>query len=200
MPGEVTFRVPSLSLGDEAIELFADRPAGPGRTSSDRRRISARWPRSAGAWTGCRWRSSWRRRGCGRCRWTRSSPACTTASGCSPAARVPRYVGSRRCGRRWTGRTRCDRTGASAVSPVGRVHGRIRPRRGASRRRDERRGALSSAGPVDSAGGQVAGRRRKHRTAERDIDCWRRCGSTRSRSSASRARPTMCGRVIAITS
>ena len=35
--------------------------------------------------------------------------------------------------------------------------------------------------------------------AERDTGCWRRCASTRWRSSASPARPTPCGRATAIT-
>ena len=46
--------------------------SGPGRTAS-RLTLTGRpgrwWCRCAGAWTGFRWRSSWPRRGCGRCRW-----------------------------------------------------------------------------------------------------------------------------------
>ena len=41
-----------------------------------------RWPRSAGVWMGSRWRSSWRRRGCGCWRRARSRPGCRTGSGC----------------------------------------------------------------------------------------------------------------------
>ena len=37
LPGEVTWRVPSLSLADEAIELF-DRPRTPGQARFHRRR------------------------------------------------------------------------------------------------------------------------------------------------------------------
>jgi predicted ATPase len=80
--GEVSWRVPSLSLDGEAIELFADRArhAGPGFAVSDDNaavvgEICAR------AWMGFRWRSSWRRRGCARCRWPRSLTACMTGSG-----------------------------------------------------------------------------------------------------------------------
>ena len=81
--GEVSWRVPSLSLADEAIELFTDRArhARPDFTDHRRQRRGG-GARSARAWTGCRWRSSWRPRGCGRCRWPRSSTACMTGSGC----------------------------------------------------------------------------------------------------------------------
>jgi predicted ATPase len=59
--------VPSLSLADEAIELFIDRAharpdfALSADTAAVVREICARL-------MGCRWRSSWRRRGCARCR------------------------------------------------------------------------------------------------------------------------------------
>ena len=66
--GEATWQVPSLSLADEAIELFADRArlARPGFTVTDDN--TAAVARSAAASMGCRWRSSWPRHGCGRCR------------------------------------------------------------------------------------------------------------------------------------
>ncbi len=82
VPGEVTFLVPSLSIGDEAIDLFADRARRirPDFAVTDDNSATVR--RSAGASTACRWRSNWLRRGCGRCRWTTSSAACTTGSGC----------------------------------------------------------------------------------------------------------------------
>ncbi len=52
----------------DAVALFAERAAAalPGFALTDDN--AARSPRSATGWTGCRWRSSWRRRGCGRCR------------------------------------------------------------------------------------------------------------------------------------
>ena len=80
--GEVTWRVPSLSLDDEAIELFVDR-ARRARSGfhRHRRRHRTRCGRSAVASTACRWPSNSPRRGCGRCRSTRSSTACMTASG-----------------------------------------------------------------------------------------------------------------------
>ena len=64
--GEVTWRVPLLSLADEAIELFTDRArlARPefGITDDD----AAFRTRFAGDSMACRWRSSWRPRGYGR--------------------------------------------------------------------------------------------------------------------------------------
>ena len=80
--GEVSWRVPSLSLADEAIELFTDRArhARPDFEITDDK--PRRWARSARAWTGCRWRSSWPPRGRGRYPWRRSSRACMTGSGC----------------------------------------------------------------------------------------------------------------------
>ena len=80
--GEVSWRVPSLSLADEAIELFTDRArrARPDFTISDDN--AATVGEICRASTVCRWRSSWPRHGCGRCRWPRSSTACMTGSGC----------------------------------------------------------------------------------------------------------------------
>ena len=67
--GEVSWRVPSLSLADEAIELFTDRAAALGPISLSATTTPRRWAKFARAWTGCRWRSSWPRRGCAPCRW-----------------------------------------------------------------------------------------------------------------------------------
>ncbi len=80
--GEVSWRVPSLSLADEAIELFTDRARHARPDFAVSATTPRRWARSARAWMGCRWRSSWPQRGCGRCRWPRSSTACMTGSGC----------------------------------------------------------------------------------------------------------------------
>ena len=49
------------------------------------------------------------------------------------------------------------------------------------------------------AGRQVAGGRRRQPGAEPAIGCWRRCASTRWKNSASPARPTPCGRATGIT-
>jgi class 3 adenylate cyclase len=81
--GEVSWRVPSLSLTDEAIELFTDRRIMLGPISSSATTmLPPRWARFAGAWMVCHWRSSWPGRECGCCRWLRSSTACMTGSGC----------------------------------------------------------------------------------------------------------------------
>ena len=66
--GEVSWRVPSLSLADEAIELFTDRArrARPAFSITDDNATAVR--EICRGSTACRWRSSWRRRGCGCCR------------------------------------------------------------------------------------------------------------------------------------
>ena len=58
-------------------------------------------------WTGCRWRSSWPRRGWARCRRRRSRRTWRTGSGSWPTGGPPRIRGIRRCGRRWTGAMTC---------------------------------------------------------------------------------------------
>ncbi len=77
VPGEVTWRVPPLSLADDAVAVVhRPRPPCSARTSPSPATTPPPWPRSAGGWTACRWRSSWRRRGCGPCR----RPRCSTGS------------------------------------------------------------------------------------------------------------------------
>ena len=82
VPGEVTFLVPSLTIGDEAIELFADRARRirPDFAVTRPTRPSSR--RSAGASTACRWPSNWQQLACALCHWTTFSAASTTGSGC----------------------------------------------------------------------------------------------------------------------
>ena len=55
------------------------RCAGISRSTRARRR---RWRASAGRWTGCRWRSSWPRPGCGPCPSISSPAGSTTGSAC----------------------------------------------------------------------------------------------------------------------
>ncbi|WP_372510381.1 AfsR/SARP family transcriptional regulator [Actinomadura madurae] len=88
------------------------------------RRTPAPWCGSAGRWTGCRWRSSWPRRGCGRCRSPRSRPGWTTGSGSCRAGTAPRRRATRRsagsssgAGTCWTRRSGPSR-GASRCSPA----------------------------------------------------------------------------------
>ena len=63
--------------------------------------------RSAPASTGCRWQSSWRRRGSASSRRRRCSAASSAGWPCSPAAAPTCRCGSRRCARRSTGATSC---------------------------------------------------------------------------------------------
>ncbi|GAA3434140.1 hypothetical protein GCM10018954_037440 [Kutzneria kofuensis] len=65
-----------------AVRLLRDRA---GAVRKDLAADAARrrpWPASAGRWTGCRWRSSWPRPGCGRCPWISSPIGSTTGSAC----------------------------------------------------------------------------------------------------------------------
>ncbi len=54
--------------GPQAVELFAQRAAAVDPGSSLRPPWRRWWRTSARIWMGCRWRSSWRRRGSGCCR------------------------------------------------------------------------------------------------------------------------------------
>jgi class 3 adenylate cyclase len=80
--GEVIWRVPSMSLSDEAVELFAAAPAGPHQSSVSTTTTRPPSQKSVGASTACRWRSSSPRRGCAPCHRSRSLTACTTGSAC----------------------------------------------------------------------------------------------------------------------
>ena len=64
--------LPELSLGDERRAVRRSAPGRPGPASSCRRTW---WGSCAGTWTGCRWRWSSPRRGCGSCRSPRSRVA-----------------------------------------------------------------------------------------------------------------------------
>ena len=55
------------------------------------------------------------------------------------------------------------------------------------------------AGSTHSAGRQVAGGGRRHAEAEPATGCWRRCANTRWKSSASPAKPTPCAHATVIT-
>ncbi len=79
--GEVSWRVPSLSLTDEAIELSATVREGPDPTSVSRMTTARPWPRSAAGSTAFRWPSNWPRPGSVRFRRRKSWTVCTTSSG-----------------------------------------------------------------------------------------------------------------------
>ncbi|MPY85637.1 MAG: hypothetical protein GEV00_20560 [Actinophytocola sp.] len=92
--GEATFEVAGLPVPEanaesggtvaaaDAARLFE---VGPGRspgTSGSGTTTRRPWPRSADTWTESRWRSNWRRRGCGCWRRARSRPGSRTGSRC----------------------------------------------------------------------------------------------------------------------
>ena len=90
------------------------------------------WPSCAGAWTACRWPSSWPPPGPGPCRRRSWRPAWRTASGCWPAAPGPSTHASRPCGRPSTGAGTCSRSGTGACCGgcrCSRAAGRSRPPR-----------------------------------------------------------------------
>ena len=68
----------------------------------------------------------------------------------------------RPCARPWTGHTPCSPNPSGPVPALGRIHGRLRPRRRPSRRRDHGGGALPGPRPTQPAGRQVTRRRREH--------------------------------------
>jgi len=90
-----------------AAGLFAERPRRWCRGSPSPRRTWRRWPGSAVGWRGCRWPSSWPRRGCRCCPRSRSMPGWATGWACSPGAAAASRPGSRRCGPRSTGAMSC---------------------------------------------------------------------------------------------
>jgi hypothetical protein len=82
--GEQVFPVPPLALPDPkhvsgpedlvpyaSARFFVSARSPRSRTSGSPRKMPPRSPNSACAWTACRWRSSWRQRGCRCCRRSR---------------------------------------------------------------------------------------------------------------------------------
>ena len=105
--GEVTWRVPSLSLADDAIELFTDRArrARPGfRSPTTRPATVAEICRRLDGLPLAIELAAARLRALSP---PRSWPASTTGSGSWPAAPGRRCAASRPCGPRSTGRTTC---------------------------------------------------------------------------------------------
>ena len=198
--GEVNWQVPSLSLADEAVELFTDRArrARPDFTVTDD---------NAETVTEI-------------CRRLDGMPlAIELAAARVRALSLDEIVGSLHDRFRLTHRRRPhrgaaaadlarlgglvtrapDRTRTNPVSPLGRVHGRLRPRRrpGCSRqppRWNASRYSTSSACSSTSHWSSPKTRRPNH-----DTGCWRPCASTPWRSSASQVKPTMCVQGTATT-
>ena len=178
--GEVTWRVPSLSLADEAIELFTDRArhVRPDFAVTDAN--PDRRAKSAGASTACRWRSSSPRPGCGRL-----SPAEILDS---LHDRFRLLTGGARTAvrRQQTLRASVDWSHALLTEPERCLFRRLAVFMGGfdldaaqavAGSGDVR--ALPGAGPVDPAGRQVTRRWPRASVTERDTGCWRRCVSTR---------------------
>ena len=95
---ETVWQVPPLSVAPAGELVHPRTPAGTRRSACSptgpRRRLPdspsarptpERSRRCAARWMACRWRSSWRLPGSGRCQWSRSGRAWVTASRCSPA-------------------------------------------------------------------------------------------------------------------
>ncbi len=90
------------------MQLFTRRAQADAPAAGARRRRDGRGrggvPRR---WTGCRWRSSWRRRGCGRCRCATSRAGSTTGSRCCATRTASGPSGAGRCPARSRGATSC---------------------------------------------------------------------------------------------
>ena len=163
VPGEVNWQVPSLSLADEAVQLFTDR---------------ARRARPAFAVTEANSQTV-----TDICRRLDGMPlAIELAAARVRALSLDEIVGSlhdrfrlltggaRTAVRRQQTLARvrglvtrpAHRTRAGPLPALGRIHGRLRPRRRPSRRRDHRGGALPGPRPTQPAGRQVTRRRREH--------------------------------------
>ena len=155
--------------------------------------------RSAGGSTACRWRSSWRRRGCGPCRWPRSS------TGLHDRFRLL-TGGSRTAVRRQqTLRASVDWSHALLTETERVLFRRLAVFMG---------GFDLDAAQAVAGGGEVERYQvwissacwstsrwwwPKTSAAERDTGCSRRCASTRRKNSASPARPTRYDPSIATT-
>ena len=87
------------------------RPRGAARVRARRR--GGRRASCTGS-TACRWRSSWPRRRCGRCRSRRSTAGSRTGSRCCAAATAARPTATRRCSRSSTGRGTCSTSPSGA--------------------------------------------------------------------------------------
>ena len=198
--GEVTWGVPSLSLADEAVELFDDRArrARPdfrvdGRQHRSRHRDLPTPRRPA---TGHRTGRSTHPRALGdrhRRQPSRPLPPADRRSphgGATPAD--PACVG------RLVARA-AVRFRANHVPALGRLRRRVRPRRGARGRWGGRDGALPGARPTHAARREVTGRRRRQRRRDPLPAAGDRCVSTRWRNSAKRATRQMPATAIEIT-
>ena len=194
------WRVPSLSLADEAIELFADRArhARPDFTLTDDNAatVGEICARLDGLPLAIELAAA------------RVRALSLTEILDSLHDRFRLLTGGARTAvrRQQTLRASVDWSHALLTEPervlfrrLAAFHGRLRPRRRPNGRGRWRRTALPGARSAHPAGGQVAGGGRRQRGAEPATGCWRRCANTPWKNSANPARPTPCGRVTATT-
>ena len=140
LPGPVR---PVTAAGRRRWRCSPTGPAAPTRTSRSMSRPRPRWPGWWPGWTGCRWRSSWPRRGWRRWEWAqlldRLDDRFALLAG---ADRLAALRGSGRWRPRWTGATGCWMRPGSGCS------GRCRCSRARSRWRPPRRWPGEAAGPA----------------------------------------------------
>ena len=110
-PRPATTRPPPASATRRCTRRCSCSWNGPQPSGRASRSTSRTWPRSptsAARWTACRWPSSSRPPGSGRCLPSRSAAGWPTDSSCSRWATGPRRRASRRCAPPWSGATTCS--------------------------------------------------------------------------------------------
>ena len=182
--GEVSWRVPSLSLADEAIELFSDRA----RRTKPEFRVTA--DNAETVTEICR-----RLDGLplaielAAARVRALSPAEILRQPARPVPPADRRSAYRGAPPADTARIGglvariAERARTGVVPKAGGVPRRVRSRRRPGRRGRCRRGALPGARPAHPAGRQVARGRRRHASMEPATGCWKPSVSTHRRNS-----------------
>ena len=183
LPPRATREDAEALAGADAVALFCERARPTTPTSTSTMPTPPRSRRSAGASTGCRWRSSWRPPAAGCCHPARSPSAWTTRSARWAPAPATRPRASRRCARRSTGATSCSATPRSSASRASRCSPAAR------RSRRPKRSPARGLDTLDSLVAKSLLVRRQHAArAHRGSGCSRRSAPTPP--SASRPRPT----------
>ena len=129
LPEPGTPEDPQALAGADAVALFCERARAHDPDFDLSEATPPRSRRSAGASTGCRWRSSSRPPAADCCRRPRSPSAWTPRSARWAPARATRPPASRRCARRSTGATSCSATPRSSASRASRCSPAARPSR-----------------------------------------------------------------------
>ena len=167
--GEARYRLGPLGLpglddlahvaGSEAVALFADRARrADARFALDGRDRRRWWRGWCGGWTGCRWRSSWPRRGWRRWAWRSCPTGSMTGSGCWTAGDrlAPDRHRSLAATVEWSYQLLDERRAAGVPRGVG-VPGGVHAGGRRGRRRAGRRPGGAAAGGLLAAG-PAAGR------------------------------------------